>query len=345
MKSISEIKKSYFEHLKQEELNELENYSNSINSFISFASKLDVKLNKEDFSYCQTVGIIATYPNIVPKLHISLIPDKEGLYNFNDLTKNFEKRTFAKGYLFFENFVLMASPYFRRSYYFQNGFEPRFIEKFWDLDIPESNYFIALDLDRVRINIDNKMILEYDTWYGANFHKEIENIPDGNVKLKPPTELDEFDNSIFFSDSFSLDIKWATSKNIKTFQAEEFKTDKIKIHKNKKDYFPVKYIHAEYDLTKKHFRHFDGAIHYYTEEEYYRRRESDFNYNNKSSTHIKTYSEKLFKINGKIPINTWIEFSSHFFSKNPLVIEYFEGKYPAHIIELLERIRIIAQNE
>ncbi|OCA73963.1 hypothetical protein BBI00_06265 [Chryseobacterium arthrosphaerae] len=35
--------------------------------------------------------------------------------------------------------------------------------------------------------------------------------------------------------------------NIKSFQAEEFKTEEIKIIKNNVEYFPVRYIHAEYE--------------------------------------------------------------------------------------------------
>ena len=33
---------------------------------------------------------------------------------------------------------------------------------------------------------------------------------------------------------------------------------------------------------KNYFRHFDGAIHFYTENEYLSRRDSDFNYNSKT---------------------------------------------------------------
>ncbi len=86
----------------------------------------------------------------------------------------------------------------------------------------------------------------------------------------------------------SLDIKWETKNNIKSFQAEEFKTEEIKIEYENGSFHPVRYIHAEYDLTEKVFRHFDGAIHFYTEDEYYRRRDSDFNFNKKNTTHIKS---------------------------------------------------------
>ena len=127
---------------------------------------------------------------------------------------------------------------------------------------------------------------------------------------------------------------------IKSFQAEEFKTEKIKITKEGFTYYPVRYVHAEFDLDKNHFRHFDGAIHFYTEEEYYARRKSDFNYNAKNSTHIKTLSEKLFKLNGVVSIEQWIEFTGHFLTGNSLVFEYFEGKYPDAISEILEKVRL-----
>jgi hypothetical protein len=79
------------------------------------------------------------------------------------------------------------------------------------------------------------------------------------------------------------------------------------------------------------FRHFDGAVHYYTEDEYLNRRDSDFNFNTKSLLCIKPYSEKLFKFNGNISVDMWVEFCSHFYAANPLVIEYFSGSYPEYV--------------
>jgi len=38
---------------------------------------------------------------------------------------------------------------------------------------------------------------------------------------------------------------------------------------------------------------------------------------------------------------TWINFTSHFFSGNPLILEYFEGNYPKHIPEMLETFSIM----
>jgi hypothetical protein len=177
--------------------------------------------------------------------------------------------------------------------------------------------------------------MELDTWYGAQFNKSIETIKDGVSKLIPPTHIDDFSRSFLFNDAHSLDIKWDTKNGIKSFQAEEFKTEKCIIIKDAKEYFPSRYIHAEYDLEKKFFRHFDGAVHLYTDLEYYQRRTSDFNYNAKENFQIKTISEKLFKFNGNIPTDIWIEFSSHFMTGNPLIVEYFEGNLPKRITDIL----------
>lgn len=77
----------------------------------------------------------------------------------------------------------------------------------------------------------------------------------------------------------------------------------------------------------------------YTAEEYYGRRDSDFNYNTKESNQIKSQSEKLFKMNGVVDVETWIKFTSHFMTGNPLIFEYFEGKYPENIEEIICKMR------
>lgn len=101
----------------------------------------------------------------------------------------------------------------------------------------------------------------------------------------------------------------------------------------------MRYIHAEYDLLKCGFRHFDGAIQYNTTEEYFTRRDSNFRHNVKEDIKIKPMSVKLFKLNGSIPVEMWTELSSHFFASNPLLHEYFSGEYPPHLVDTLNKIR------
>lgn len=345
MDELSEFQRQYRQRLLEEEKEEIASHAGQINAFSDFMRSKGVVLTADNFKYQQTVGIIATYPNIITLLHPSLIADKEGLFVFDNLLKHFERRGFANGYLYADNFMLMAHPYFRRGFHAINNFAPRFVELFWNHTDPMIEKFILLDNDRVRINVDNSTYMEFDTWFGAKFNRDIRQVPDGIVKVRPPADIHESHISFFFSDAYSLDVKWTTKNSIKSFQAEEFKTEAIKIIKDGKEYFPVRYVHAEFDMEKNFFRHFDGAIHFYTETEYYARRDADFNYNSKEGTQIKTLSQKLFKMNGVVTVDTWITFTSHFLTGNPLVFEYFEGEYPEHITDMLQKVRKANQKD
>lgn len=333
------LKKGWLQSLKDDAEKELQKSEKLISSFKEFCASRGVLLTADNFKYVQRIGIVACYPNIVEKICPTFSRDKEGLVNFNLLRNHFRKRPFINGYFSDGSLMLMAHPYYRRSFYAENNFAPHFIDSFWRLDHSVYDSFIALDYDCVRINVDETRIIELDTWYGAKFNEQISQIPDGIVKLRPPAEIEEFNLLDTFAEAYSLDIKWETKDDIKTFQAEEFKSDEIKITKDGQEFFPVRYIHAEFDLRDNKFRHFDGAIHFYTSEEYFERRDSDFNYNLKNSFKIKSRSEKLFKINGQIEVEIWRELSSHFLTGNPLIIEYFEGKYPDYVLNILEIIR------
>lgn len=338
-KQETDFQKQYREQLLAEEQEELASNQSTINSFTQLCAGKGLNLSKENFNFFRTTGIIAVYPNLLTYLFPDLVLDKEGLYDFGDLTSQFERKRFANGYLYSKDCMLMAHPHFRRSYHPINNFAPRFIEFFWNFSNPQVETHISLDPDRVRINVDDSTYMELDTWFGAKFDKNIAGIPDGMVKLRPPSDIDSGDVYFFFANVYCLDICWETKKGVKSFEAEEFKTEDIKITKDGKEYYPVRYVHAEYDLAQEYFRHFDGAIHFYTSEEYFSRRDSDLNYNAKHNHHIKAVSEKLFKMNGIISVEVWIDFVSHFLTGNPLVFEYFEGVFPPHTLEILEKIR------
>ena len=146
-------------------------------------------------------------------------------------------------------------------------------------------------------------------------------------------------NSFLFKGAYSLDIKWATKGEIKTFQALEFKQSDIVLDINGITYHPVRYMHAEYDLTNNLFRHFDGAVHLYLAHEYFDRRDKDFNVGFKSPTEYKAASVKLFKFNGELSVDFWTKFCGHFLAGNPLMYEYFSGQYPDQLIDTINRLR------
>ncbi|MEC4049195.1 hypothetical protein OX284_007120 [Flavobacterium sp. SUN046] len=330
---------NYKKQLLEDAQKELKDHSEIIKAFLKFCESKNINLKEENIIYLQKIGIVANFPNIVNLLNPKIEIDKEELVEFNIFETEYEKKAFFQGYFFSENYMVMAHPYFRRSHYEENNFAPRFIDIFWNYSNSNILKYISIDFDRVRINVNTRKHVEFDTWFGAKFNEKIEAIEDGIIKLRPPAELDEFDIEFFFGGVYSLDIKWTSYDNIKVFQSEEFKTEKNKIIKNGIEYYPVKYIHAEYDKTIKMFRHFDGAIHFYTKDEYLIRKDQDFNYNNKNKLQLKTLSQKLFKINGEIPVKDWVELTSHYLTSDPLIFEYFEGKTPEHITDLLKKIK------
>lgn len=330
---------NYKKHVINESIRKMKENSELIQNFIKYCQSFGVTLSNKNFVYIQTIGIVANHPNLLNLLNNSITMDKEGLVSFDILRREFEFQPFASGYLFSENYMAMAHPYFRRGHFENSNFSPRFLDVFWSYNHKVNHQYISLDFDRVRVNVDNSMYMEADTWFGAKFKENISEIEDGIVKLRPPIDLDSSYVDFLFGDSYSLNIKWYTKKGVKVFQAEEFKTEKYRIVKEDIEYFPAKYIHSEFDVHSGTFRHFDGAIHFYSEEEYYHRRDTDFNHNYKNDLHLKPISQKLFKINGVIAVTDWVELTSQFMSGNPLILEYFEGELPERIIEIIEVIR------
>ncbi len=220
-----------------------------------------------------------------------------------------------------------------------NNWTPRFVDIFWALEIPALDKYVALDEDRVRIDVDGPSYFERDTWYGAPYNEDIGKIPPGTIKLRPPLDIDPHHIDIFFSKTYCLDIKWSDARGVKVFQALELKTHDVQIELNGVSYFPARYLHAEFDMETNNFRHFDGAVQLLSEDEYLHRRDSDFNVNAKSLDHIKARSKKVFKLNGPLPIAAWVELCCHFLPANPLTFEYFTGSYPQHVNDFLARFR------
>jgi len=317
----------------------LANAAELITKFTTFAATKGVNLSAESFEYIQTIGIVAKAKNIARTLLDPIESERDGLLPFNDISNRFPPSPHAEGCFAGPDFLLMAHPCFRRVMRPINNWAPRFIHLFWQFDAPGAEKYIALDEDRVRIDVNGSGYFEADTWYAAPFDEDIRNIETGIAKLRPPLDIKSTYVSLFFADVYCLDIKWSEKDGIKTFQALEVKTENITIEVDGQRYFPARYLHAEFDLAANCFRHFDGAIQLFTEEEYFQRRDGDLNMPLKNTAHIKARSNKVFKINGILQTKEWIEFCSHFFAANPLTFEYFCGEYPKHITEALTRIR------
>ncbi|MDD2738833.1 MAG: hypothetical protein PHR94_07845 [Methylomonas lenta] len=338
-KSEEEWLENYRQELVRENKMMLSKYENVIEEFVQYCRSIDVYLDSAAFSFTPAIGVFCEYPNILSKLVPSLQKDKEELYSWSELSTTFKINGFNSGYFYATNFMAMASPVFRRGMHGINNWAPRFVDEFWSLDMKGIDAYLSLDQNRVRVNVDDSCYMEADTWFGAPFNEDISEIADGVSHLRPPSDLDERYLDFLFNDAYALDICWNTKGNIKSFQALEFKGQKNVTQQNEGTFHPVRYIHAEYDLDKSEFRHFDGATQYHTPEEYFARRDSNFRHNVKDNIKIKPKSAKSFKLNGSVPVKMWTELSSHFFASNPLIHEYFSGSYPPRLVDAIEKLR------
>lgn len=332
-------REEYQRYLLEEEQRELAANTDLIDGFKAWCLSKGVVIDDEDFRYVRTIGIVAVREGIVNSLYPDLLIDKDGLMDFRQLIQSFKLPMFVGGTFQDANCMLLAHPHFRRGYHSENNFAPSFLDVFWRLKHDHIDPMIALDMNRVRVDVNGGTYMERDMWYGAKFTQDIASIPDILVKLRPPLDLDPFDIDHIFGHIHSLDVKWSSKDRIKTFQAEEFKTEEVVLRIDGEDYFPAKYIHAEFDMDNGYFRHFDGAIHLYTLDEYCDRIESDLDYNEKHNVQIKAASDKLFRIDGNITTAMWMELSSHFFTGDPLIFEYYEGALPQRILDIIEAIR------
>lgn len=318
-----------------EQLNKLKNElirsnSKKLESIEKSLSANGIKIKKLD--YYHAVGLVIITDKKISEI-ISLEPDKDDLYNWSDLKKRIPN-IFSVGYFSYENFYLMASHFFRRGYYQLNNFTPSFVEEFYKLDKTNIDAFLSLDDEAIRVD-EPRSYFEADAWFGAKYNKEIACIPDGIVKHRPTLGIKPEFIKILFSNNYSLDIKWSTKGNIKTFQLLEFKDETIQILDDGKGLYPVRYVHAEFNLDTNQFQHFDGAIHFYEEKHYFEKRDQDINFDEKHFKGLKPISKKLFKLNGVISVEDWSNLVSNFLHGNPLIYEYFTGEYPQYIKRLL----------
>lgn len=331
----------HLQRMREMENEELRNAAGQLEAFKKLAQSKGVLLTDTSFRYAPPLGVTASAPGLLRAL-LDIEPNgRDGLFNWADLMKSLQPSNFGGGCFHGDGFIAMAHPCFRRQMQPGNNWAPMFIDLFWAFDNAGLEKSVALDEDRVRIDLEGLMYAEADTWYGPPFNRDISQIAPGNVKLRPPADLTDSHVRMFFSDAYCIDVKWANAGDIKTFQALELKTEEFRLELSDGHYHPARYLHAEFDTQRGTFRHFDGAVQYLTDVEYRARRDSDFSMTYKSMQHVKPRSKKVFKLNGAIEVDTWVELSSHFFAGNPLMFEYFNGSYPGHVLDILERLRAL----
>jgi hypothetical protein len=247
------LMKRHLESMADYARSELERSAGLIEHFKAVAASSGIMLHSDAFSYIQTIGVVASAPGLAKKLLSITSSERDGLFAYNEIAKRFPSDRFQEGYFIGKDYMLMAHPCYRRRMQPTANWAPRFVALFWQLDLPNIEKFIAIDENRVRINVDGSNYIEADTWYGAPFNKDISQIENGVIKLRPPLDLSSHHIEMFFAQCYCLDVKWSETNRIKIFQALEVKTEDVKTHMDNQIYYPARYLHAEFDLATNSF--------------------------------------------------------------------------------------------
>jgi hypothetical protein len=233
--------------------------------------------------------------------------DDDGLLVIDDRFKLHD------GGVFYKDVVLHYHHLLRRGYMSNPNFD--FLGAFarYLHESAEVNTFrVAIDHSRMMEQRWYAEVIEMDTWGGPPFDPSSLDDPTAvglTVVNRNQNSLFRLTNSLLFTD-----FLWSSKSGIKTFQAEEVSGADSLFG----PYNLNRYVHAERDITAGAFRHFDDAVKVYRHEDY----------GSRVNAHLpagpRSWSKpKLFRIDGDIATDEWINLVCLFMKSNEMVIEYF----------------------
>lgn len=247
--------------------------------------------------------------------------DKDGLLHINC---DFKLHDYGVEY---KDHILQYHQLLRDRYmsYSNLGFLGRLIS-YYQQTSKANQFRLAIDHHRqIKPKEFYGQIAEFDTWYGLSFDPE---------KLDEPTSVGltvvKRNKDSLFEQANSLDrteFFWSYRDGIKTFEIEEISDDGQCFE----HYYFNKYVHSERDIKRKITRHIDGAVKVYLQDSYSKHK--NLHLPNKQS-HKKI---KLWRIDGDIDTEKWIELISFFYKGNEMIIEYFNPEEFEQMFELRVR--------
>lgn len=178
----------------------------------------------------------------------------------------------------------------------------------------DNSFRIAIDHRRIMLFENYSRLMEYDTWYGPRFDQ---NKLDDRSHIGLTVVARTLPTSMDMNHLIKTEFLWKTNEAefVKTLETEE-----LTCPDHPYDNWHInRYIHAERDMAKKTFRHFDGAAKVYAQDKYKQRVDSVMPKNPRPAHYI-----KLFRIDGEINLEDWMELVSMFYKGNEMIIEYFD---------------------
>lgn len=247
--------------------------------------------------------------------------DEEGLLNLD------QRFRLSDGGVHYKEHILHYHQFLRRDYSSNPNYDflGRFAGYYYKSGTNNKSR-IAIDHNRIMPKAWFKRIMERDTWFGPRFDRS--RLDDPNyvgltVVKRNKNSLFEHTNHLDRTECY-----WSHRNGVKSLEIEEISSEDFLYD----SYYINRYTHSERDVEKKLLRHFDGAVKVYLKDNYMKRFETSMPKEPKCYKKI-----KLFRIDGDIDIDGWIELTSFFYKSNEMIIEYFNPKDFEQIFE--ERVR------
>lgn len=227
----------------------------------------------------------------------------------------------------YKDYILHYHQFLRRGYTSNPNFDFfGCLIKYYEQSGNINKFRIAIDHRRLMSKKSYSQIFECDTWYGAPFDPERIDDPQyiGLTIIKRNKDsLFELTNKLDRTEFY-----WSYNKGTKSIEIEEISDLEYKFE----NYNLNKYLHSERDISKKIFSHVDGAVKIYLENNY------SYRFNSKMPSEYKAFNKiKLWRIDGSIDLENWIDLVAFFYKGNEMIIEYFNPEEFEKIFEL--RIR------
>lgn len=209
--------------------------------------------------------------------------------------------------------AVMLHPYLRRGYSIQNNYNFGFLDLLWGL-YNNGNKSIKILLDPNSIGYAPSYLhsCEYEYWYGPKYSDDIESIPQGLCRYE---NTDKYD--YLFNNVKQTEFIWEKKKDGQ-YQFEMEEVVDSSPAGLPKDTYGCRYLHALYNVNTKEFNHFDGAIRSYDIEQMLARLDMPMDHAGHSATY-----QKIFRLDGHIPLGIWKNLITQYLISNPLVYEYF----------------------
>jgi hypothetical protein len=258
---------------------------------------------------------------------VELYPELRERFDDDGLLYVDDRFTLHDGGIEYKQHMLHYHQFLRRGFTSNPNFD--FLGAFarlFELTKDVNTFRIAIDHQRI-MPLDAYMrLVEMDTWFGPRFDRE--KLDDRNaVGL---TIVKRNQDSLFklSNDLDRTEFFWSYRDGVKTLEVEEISNTGYRFEQFNLN----RYLHAERDTVSRTLRHVDGAVKVYVHSDYPNRFESQMPREAKSHRKV-----KVWRIDGDVDVDHWLDLIAMFFKSNEMVIGYFDPERFEEVFD--ERVR------